>query len=95
MEAGVEWDDAKRRSNIEEHGVDFLDATLIFENPTIEAEDRRRDYGERRLRALGQVDDDCFMVVYTWRGTNRRIISAWKVNDDGKSRYQAILSRRA
>lgn len=53
METGVEWDDAKRRSNLEEHGVDFLDAALIFENPTIEAEDTRHDYGERRFRAAG------------------------------------------
>jgi hypothetical protein len=31
--------------------------------------------------------------VYTWRGENRRIISAWKVGDHGKRRYQALLAR--
>ena len=33
------------------------------------------------------------IVVYTWRGDNRRIISAWKVGEDGKRRYTALLSR--
>jgi uncharacterized protein len=89
----VEWDEGKRRENIRDRGVDFLRASLIFDRETIEAEDTRQDYGERRYRALGQVDDECFVVVYTWRGRNRRIISAWKLGEDGRRRYQAILAR--
>lgn len=88
----LEWDENKRQRNIAERGVDFRLAGQIFENPIIETEDRREDYGEVRYRALGHVDDDFFVVVYTWRGKNRRIISAWKVGDDGKRRYQAIFS---
>jgi len=91
----VEWDENKRLGNLEDHGVDFQDAALIFLGPVIEAEDTRTEYGEQRFRALGQIDDDYFMVAYTWRGENRRIISAWKVNDDGKRRYTAILSRKS
>ena len=90
---GFEWDEEKRRRNLDEHGVDFRDAALIFENAVVEAEDRRSDYGEIRVRALGHVDDDYYLVVYTWRGDNRRIISAWKVGEDGKKRYQALLAR--
>jgi uncharacterized protein len=93
MAYGVEWDERKRRSNLLEHGVDFADAALIFLNPVLEAEDRRADYGEPRLRALGHVNDDYILVAFTWRGENRRIISAWKVDEDGKRRYQAILAR--
>ena len=89
-----EWDEEKRRRNLDEHGVDFRDAALIFENAVVEAEDRRSDYGEIRVRALGHVDDNYYLVVYTWRGDNRRIISAWKVGEDGKKRYQALLARR-
>ena len=73
--------------------VDFADAALIFANPVIEAEDTRTDYGEVHIRALGHVDNDYYVVVYTWRGDNRRIISAWKVGDNGKRRYQALLTR--
>ena len=88
-----EWDEEKRWRNLDEHGVDFRDAALIFENPVVEAEDSRSDYGEIRIRALGHVDNEYYLVVYTWRGDNRRIISAWKVGEDGKKRYQALLAR--
>jgi hypothetical protein len=88
-----EWDEEKRWQNIRDHGVDFRYAQRIFDNPTIEAEDERNDYGEIRKRALGYIEeDDYYLVVYTWRGGNRRIISAWKVGEDGKQRYQAILT---
>jgi uncharacterized protein len=92
---GFEWDEGKRQRNLAERGVDFADAALIFEGEVLEAVDERLRYGEVRHRALGRLGSDSFMVVYTWRGRNRRIISAWKVGHDGKRRYQAILSRRA
>jgi uncharacterized DUF497 family protein len=95
MTEGFEWDENKRQSNIAERGVDFRLAALIFENPVIESEDAREDYGEQRFRALGHVGDEYFIVAYTWRGFRRRIISAWKVGSDGKKRYEAIFARRA
>ena len=88
-----EWDEPKRLSNLADHGVDSKDAALIFEGVFLEAEDKRSDYGEPRFRALGRVGDDYFMVAYTWRGEDRRIVSAWRVDDEGKQRYEAILSR--
>jgi len=90
----IEWDEDKRLRNIERHGVDFADAALIFDNPVIEAIDDRKDYAEARYRALGHFEDDYFVVVYTWRGRFRRLIGAWKVDENGKRRYQAILSGR-
>ena len=90
----IEWDEDKRLRNIERHGVDFADAALIFDNPVIEAIDDRKYYAKSRFRALGHVEDDHFVVVYTWRGRFRRLISAWKVDEYGKRRYQAILSGR-
>ena len=87
-----EWDEAKRRSNIEERGVDFRDAALIFEGTVIAREDTREDYGEQRFRALGRVDDEYYVVAYTRRGSAVRIISAWKVDEDGKKRYEETLS---
>ena len=88
-----EWDEAKRLSNIEERGVDFRDAALIFGGTVIAKEDTREDYGEQRFRALGRVDDEYYVVAYTWRGSVLRVISAWKVDEDGKKRYEEILSR--
>jgi len=89
-----EWDETKRLSNLAEHGVDFRDAALIFEGIVVaNKEDVRQEYGEQRFRSLGRVDDEYYVVAYTWRGSVLRIISAWKVNEDGRNRYEEILSR--
>jgi uncharacterized DUF497 family protein len=72
----VEWDEAKSDANLRERGFDFAYAALIFEGPTLEWEDTRRDYGERRIQAIGRVDEDVLFVVYTWRRGVHRIISA-------------------
>jgi uncharacterized DUF497 family protein len=87
------WDEEKRFSNIKERGVDFRDAALIFESPVIAKEDTRENYGEQRFRALGKVDNEYYVIAYTWRGSTCRIISAWKVDEDGRKRYEEILSR--
>ncbi len=46
-----EWNEQKWRENLEEHGVDFADAALIFAHPVLEAEDDRQD-GKRRYQAI-------------------------------------------
>jgi uncharacterized DUF497 family protein len=91
---GFEWDEDKRQRNLRDHGVDFRLAALVFLGPVLEAEDQREDYGETRYRALGRVEDEYFVLAYTWRGPNRRVISAWKVDEDGKRRYEAVLAGR-
>ncbi len=84
---GFEWDEDKRRRNLEKHGVDLVLAAKIFLNPVLESPDDREDYGEQRLIAIGQGEGMCLIVVYTWRGENRRIISAWKANKDDRETY--------
>ena len=93
MDVEFEWDAEKRISNIKERSVDSRDAALIFEGPVIMKEDTRENYGEQRFRALGKVDNDYYVVAYTWRGSSCRIIGAWRVDDEGKKRYEEILSR--
>jgi uncharacterized DUF497 family protein len=93
MTGGFEWDEAKRRENLAKHGVDFRRALQIFEGEILEFADARRDYGEARLRCLGAVDGRGYVVVYTWRGDNRRIISAWKANERHQRTYHARNAR--
>ncbi|MBT7485259.1 MAG: BrnT family toxin [Rhodospirillales bacterium] len=90
-----EWDEDKRLENIDKHGVDFIRAAMIFDGPIIEEIDDRKDYEETRYRALGHIENEFYTLIYTWRGEARRIISAWKAGENGKRKYQAILSGRA
>ena len=79
-----EWDQSKSEANRRERGFDFAFSTLIFDGPTVESEDRRRNYGERRVVAIGLADGLQLTVVYTDRTpggeTSRRIVSARRSN---------------
>ena len=89
------WDESKREENWEIRKVDLLEAAMIFEDPeVIESVDPRNDYGEDRIQALGQVDGTFYVVVYTRRGGIRHLITAWKVGENGKRRYEAVFARR-
>lgn len=70
-----EWDPDKNNANIIKHKISFEDAKDIFSGYVMETEDPRA-YGEPRLWAIGETSEVVLFVVYTWRGQNRRIISA-------------------
>ena len=84
-----EWDDHKNSINIEKHGVDFEDAKGIFDGFTIEYEDNRHDYGEKRYIALGEVFEVVLFVVFTLRGETIRLISARGANVKERTLYHA------
>jgi uncharacterized DUF497 family protein len=72
------WDEAKRRANLKNHGIDFVDAEKIFSGVTLTAEDTREAYGERRFLTLGLLQDQVVSVTHTERGDDVRIISIRK-----------------
>jgi uncharacterized DUF497 family protein len=83
-----EWDEAKARSNLAKHGIDFEDAARVFLDPRLrQAEDLRRNYGERRWIAVGMVDESMMSVVFTWRGGACRIISARRATRAERREY--------
>ena len=71
-----EWDINKSDATYTRRGFDFLLATGIFDGPTVEIVDVRRDYREIRIRAMGETAGLVLVVVYTDRNNLRRIISA-------------------
>lgn len=89
---GFEWDDEKRIANIEKHEVDFTRAARIFSNPVLQRLDDREDYGENRFIALGHWNEYYLVVVYTWRGENRRIISARRAANNEKRKYRQLFN---
>ena len=92
----VEWDPEKSKANLKERGFDFAFASLIFDGPTLEKQDGRKDYGELRVVAIGLADEIAVTVVYTDRSDDhgeriRRIISARRSNRRERKAYQAAL----
>jgi len=92
------WDPKKSAANIRIRGFDFAFATLIFHGPTVEREDQRRAYGERRIVAIGRVGELHLTVVYTDRAEEpeieRRIIAAWRSNRRERKTYTEVLKTR-
>ena len=73
-----EWDEKKRLMNISRHGIDFRDATLVFESETYTVVDDRFDYGEVRLLTLGIVNGRILAVTHLEDDDLIRIISVRK-----------------
>ena len=69
------WSDAKRKLNIEQHGLDFVDAPKVFDGPTFTYGDDRFDYSEKRFVSLGLLDDVVVSIVHTEPPHVIRIIS--------------------
>ena len=75
-----EWDDAKAELNKQKHGVAFEDVRFFqFEAAKIVSDDRK-DYGEERVVGIGLIGDRPFVIVFTERGSVRRVISLRKAN---------------
>ena len=71
MASSFEWDERKRQSNLDKHGIDFLDVGQPFSGPHLRSE-VRTVAGERR-HAL--IDDLLVAVISTHRDDAVRVIS--------------------
>lgn len=70
-----EFDAAKSRANREKHGIDFVQAQSVWDDPErIEVPARTLD--EPRFLVIGRIGPEHWSVVVTYRGENTRIISA-------------------
>ena len=79
-----EWDVNKAEVNLQKHGVAF-DAVHAFDwESAITMVDRRRDYGEERVIAMGFVDQRLHVLVFSLRdGEMIRVISLRKCQRGG------------
>ncbi len=91
------WDPGKSEANFRDRGFDFEFASLIFDGATVEVEDRRRDYGEIRMVAIGLADGIHLTVIYTdrpaGRQRERRIISARRSKRRERQIYKRATTR--
>ena len=88
-----EWDSIKNQRNIEKHGTDFMEAVCIFDHPTFTVVDNRHNYGEKRIAAMGTVEDVILYAVYTVRDGIWRIISARRTNRRERKKYFEIFPK--
>ena len=76
----VEFDPQKSAENVRRRGIGFeLFADMDLEH-AVSVVDRRRNYGELRLRVLALIRGRLYAAVITPRGENIRVISLRRAN---------------
>lgn len=86
-----EWDDDKRRRNLEKHGLDFADAYLVFENQRKITLETPRSSEKRRMDiALVELHGTVLVLVYAIRSGNVRAISFRRASVPERKAYAAI-----
>jgi len=87
----ITFDPAKRDHTLADRGIDFADAASVFAGVTLEIEDVRKDYGERRIICFGYLQGRMVVVGYVKRGSHRHIFSMRKANDREQARIAPLL----
>jgi hypothetical protein len=64
----VTFDPAKNAKNIAERGLPFERVAELAWETAVLQEDRRRDYGETRVRVLARLGQRLHVAVITMRG---------------------------
>jgi uncharacterized protein len=87
----ITCDEPKRQRCLEERGLDFYDAELVFAGRHLDVEDTRFDYGETRIITFGFLLGRMVAVGWTPRGEARHVFTMRKANDREIKRYSVEL----
>jgi uncharacterized protein len=91
--AEFEWDEKKRRFNLEKHGLDFRDAFRVFAAAYYSRKSRNRGNDRERFLAIGELERRLITIVYTVRGKIIRIISMRKARYEEEEEYYQEKNR--
>mgnify|MGYP006441473365 CR=1 FL=1 len=85
-----EWDNNKRQTNLDKHGVDFAGIIpLFFRQEALMLQDKRYSGNEQRYRLFCPDQGVVFQVAYTVRDNEViRIISARRANKRERRYYE-------
>ena len=82
-----EFDERKSRTNAVKHGIDFIAAQALWDDPDlIEIPARTND--EPRLLVIGRIDGKHWSAVVTRRGERIRLISVRRSRPEEVALYE-------
>lgn len=87
----IEFDPAKHQRNLEKHGIGLSDAQSFDFDAALIAPDKRFDYGEERMNALGWLNGRLHVLTFTLRGDTLRVISLRKANKREVAKYEIAI----
>ncbi|MBL0077443.1 MAG: BrnT family toxin [Rhodocyclaceae bacterium] len=83
-----EFDTAKSESNRAKHGIDFVEAQGLWNDPMLLEIPAKTD-DEPRYLVIGQIDGKHWSAVITYRGANVRLISVRRARTEEVALYES------
>ena len=83
-----EFDVEKSKSNLKKHGIDFIKAQKLWEDPEL-IELPAKTIDEPRFVVIGRIDSAYWSAVITYRDEIIRIISVRRSRNSGVAIYES------
>jgi len=83
-----EFDSRKSNSNLKKHGIDFVEAQLLWLDPDL-VEIPAKTIDESRYLMIGKILDKHWSAIITYRDENIRIISVRRARDEEIEIYES------
>ena len=83
-----EFDDAKSLSNRSKHGIDFVEAQKLWDDPVL-LQIPAKTEDEPRYLVIGLIGDKHWSAVITYRGINIRLISVRRSRTEEVALYES------
>ena len=83
-----EFDGPKSESNLAKHGIDFIDAQLLWSDPSL-LEIPTKTEDEPRYLVIGLIAGKHWSAVITYRGANIRLISVRRARTEEVALYES------
>jgi len=83
-----EFDDYKSQVNRDKHGIDFIDAQSLWDDPDL-LEVQAKSGDERRTLVIGLISGKSWSAVVTQRNENIRIISVRRSRSSEVALYES------
>ena len=83
-----EYDERKSQSNLKKHGIDFVEAHALWNDPYL-VEIPARTTDEERFLVIGKIQEKHWSAVVTPRDGNIRIISVRRSRTEEVTIYES------
>lgn len=83
-----EFDESKSQANLFKHGINFIDAQLLWDDPRL-LEIPAKTEDEPRFLVIGLINGKYWSAVLTYRGENIRLISVRRSRTEEVTLYES------
>jgi len=83
-----EFDETKSQINLQKHGIDFIDAQSLWNDPRL-LEIPAKTEDEPRFLVIGLINRKHWSAVITYRDTNIRLISVRRSRTEEVALYES------